>query len=64
MNESSELFGDDRLEACLRQAGPEEPRKLLTAVLAAVRTFVDGAPQSDDITALAFRYHSNTARET
>ena len=64
MNESSELFGDDRLEACLRQAGPEEPRKLLTAVLAAVRTFVDGAPQSDDITALAFRYHSDTARET
>lgn len=64
MNESSELFGDDRLEACLRQAGPEEPRKLLTAVLTAVRTFVDGAPQSDDITALAFRYHSNTARET
>lgn len=47
------FFGEARLEAILRTATATAPRAAMDAVLAAVSTFVHGAAQSDDITALA-----------
>ncbi len=49
------FFGRDRLEAALAQAGTD-PSGLVDTVLRAVTAFADGAPQADDITALALRY--------
>ena len=39
-----------------RQAGDAAPADLLQAIFAAVRAFTNGAPQSDDITAMVLRY--------
>lgn len=49
------FFGRERLEAALVEAGAE-PAGMVEAVLRAVTTFARGAPQADDITALALRY--------
>jgi sigma-B regulation protein RsbU (phosphoserine phosphatase) len=49
------FFGRDRLEAALADAGAE-PARIVDAVLRAVTDFARGAPQADDITALALRY--------
>ncbi|NKE47832.1 fused response regulator/phosphatase [Roseomonas frigidaquae] len=51
------FFGRQRLEDALAGAGTD-PRALVEAVLRAVTAFADGAPQADDITALALRYGS------
>lgn len=64
MNPAGDLFGDHRLDTCLRETSRHAPRPLLESVLEAVRTFADGAPQSDDITALAFHYRSAADQET
>jgi sigma-B regulation protein RsbU (phosphoserine phosphatase) len=56
-NRKSELFAEQRLEAVLR-AGAGAGHKtnvIVDAVGDAIRSFVDGAPQADDITALALR---------
>jgi sigma-B regulation protein RsbU (phosphoserine phosphatase) len=49
------FFGRDRLEAALAEAGAE-PAAMVDAVLRAVTAFARGAPQADDITALALRF--------
>jgi len=49
------FFGRDRLVAALAEAGTD-PRQVVDTVLRAVTAFADGAPQADDITALALRY--------
>ncbi len=46
-------FGEDRLLECLRGARADGPQTLIKQVRRAVSQFVDGAPQSDDITILA-----------
>ncbi|MGG5808300.1 PP2C family protein-serine/threonine phosphatase [Falsiroseomonas sp. CW058] len=51
------FFGRDRLLAVLGAAGTD-PRAVVEEVLRAVTRFADGAPQADDITALALRYGS------
>jgi sigma-B regulation protein RsbU (phosphoserine phosphatase) len=48
------LFGPARLEAVLRHGAPTA-EGLVRAVVDAVREFAAGAPQSDDVTALAVR---------
>ena len=54
-NNSGGFFGQPRLMAALAGAGLD-PRPVVDAVLRAVAEFADGAPQADDITALALRY--------
>ncbi len=53
-NNKDDLFTEERLEAILRETAGH-PNDMIRAVAAAVRAFVEGAPQSDDITALALR---------
>lgn len=50
-----QCFGEERLLAALREVAPSS-RELVERVLAAVRTFARGAPQSDDIALLAIRW--------
>lgn len=50
------LFGEERLEAVLRDVATENPAQVIAAVMRKVRTFTAGAPQSDDIAALAIRF--------
>ncbi|WP_439594662.1 PP2C family protein-serine/threonine phosphatase [Falsiroseomonas sp.] len=49
------FFGRERLEQALAGAGTD-PRQVVDTVLRAVTAFANGAPQADDITALALRY--------
>src|SRR5262245_51588993 len=59
-NRRGELFTEQRLEAVLRETAGEGPHDTISAVARAVRAFTDGAPQSDDITALVLRrLHAN-----
>jgi sigma-B regulation protein RsbU (phosphoserine phosphatase) len=50
-----QFFGAPRLMACLAEAG-DEPAPVISAILRAVDAFAAGAPQADDITALALRF--------
>jgi sigma-B regulation protein RsbU (phosphoserine phosphatase) len=54
-NKKDDLFTEERLQAVLRETAGYRPEDLIKAVANAVRGFADGAPQSDDITALALR---------
>ena len=55
MDANYELFGQERLVGNLRNT--ESCRKLIDEMTQAVHQFVDGAPQSDDLTMLAIRYN-------
>ncbi len=52
---SGGFFGRERLMDVLARAG-RDPRGVVEEVLRAVTRFADGAPQADDITALALRF--------
>jgi phosphoserine phosphatase RsbU/P len=52
-NRNDEFFAEERLEAVLRDVTGRPANVIIKAVADAVRNFADGAPQSDDITALA-----------
>ena len=54
-NRKDELFTEERLAAVLRVVAAHPTSAIVKAVAEAVRSFADGAPQSDDITALAIR---------
>jgi len=54
-NRKDKLFTEERLEAVLRVDAGHPTKAIIEAVAAAVRSFADGAPQADDITALAIR---------
>jgi len=54
-NRNDEFFTEERLEAVLRDVAGQPANAIIKAVADAVQTFADGAPQSDDITALAIR---------
>lgn len=56
MNKDKELYGMKRLEEVLAKNTAMSPDKLLAAVKADIDTFVDGAPQFDDITMLCVEY--------
>ena len=50
-------FGDERILECLHTSPRDiEPNELVQEVLAGVREFTAGEPQSDDITVLVVRY--------
>ena len=55
-NPVREEYSDERLARVVASAPDRSPQGLLRHVLADVRDFADGAPQSDDITMLALRY--------
>ena len=52
-NAASDEFGDERLHACFADGAGHSAAETVDRLLQAVRTFVAGAPQSDDITILA-----------
>jgi sigma-B regulation protein RsbU (phosphoserine phosphatase) len=54
-NRQDEFFAEERLEAVLRDVAGHPANVIIRAVADAVRSFAGGAPQSDDITALAIR---------
>ena len=51
------LFDNDRMLAALNQDPDADPETLLQTVRKEVDAFVGDAPQFDDLTMLAFRYH-------
>lgn len=55
---AEQLFGEDRLQACLNESGDTDPAEICKRVKRAVDAFADSAPQFDDITMLAFRLNS------
>jgi len=55
VNNSFEEFGDPRLEEALNQLSGKTCSETVECLLSSVKTFVDGAPQSDDITILSFK---------
>ena len=50
------LFSEDRLEAYLRTTAGRDAAGIVRGAIRAVDEFAGGAPQFDDITALAIRY--------
>jgi sigma-B regulation protein RsbU (phosphoserine phosphatase) len=57
MDADGALFSDPRLEAVLAAHGEATPEGITRAVIDEVRRYSASVPQSDDITALALRYH-------
>jgi sigma-B regulation protein RsbU (phosphoserine phosphatase) len=53
-------FGRDRLGDVLRACHGLQPEAVMDVMMAAVRSFVGGAAQADDITALVVRYVGRT----
>lgn len=56
-NDNGDLFSTERLARQLQAAHDAEPLELVTAVKDAVDRFAGNAPQADDFTALALRWH-------
>ncbi len=56
MDGEGRLFGEERLGEVLRAVAKENPANVVAAVISKVRAFTAGAPQSDDIAALTFRF--------
>ena len=55
-NVEGEEYGDERIVQALANTDAETPQAVLTRLIASVRNFANGAPQSDDITAMVLRY--------
>jgi serine phosphatase RsbU (regulator of sigma subunit)/pSer/pThr/pTyr-binding forkhead associated (FHA) protein len=55
-NIEGEEYGDERIVQALANTDAETPQAVLTRLIASVRNFANGAPQSDDITAMVLRY--------
>ena len=56
MNAGERLYSDQRLERFLATRRGSSPRQMIGDLVNDVRQFASGAPQSDDITALALLY--------
>jgi sigma-B regulation protein RsbU (phosphoserine phosphatase) len=62
MNAERELFGEERLEAVLREHAQQTCSEIIAAIRTAVAEFVGEASQSDDMTVVAIkREPTNTA---
>ena len=55
-NAGQQLYGDDRLRACLDQHAGESAKELCESVRKDVDLFYDGAPLFDDITELSMKF--------
>jgi sigma-B regulation protein RsbU (phosphoserine phosphatase) len=60
MDSDDKLFSDERLRAVLRRVNGAPPMEIIRDVVGEVARFAAGAPQSDDITALALTYRNGT----
>ena len=56
MGPGDEFFGEERLEAVLREFAAQGPEALVRAVKETVDRFAEGRPPSDDITLVALRW--------
>ncbi len=56
MNDSDELFGDNKLLTETGIVGKEPIESIIGEIAYKVKTFADGCPQSDDITMLIIKY--------
>lgn len=56
MDASETLYSDQRLESFLAKNPGSSPEQMIGDLVNDVKRFTSGAPQSDDITALALRY--------
>jgi sigma-B regulation protein RsbU (phosphoserine phosphatase) len=56
MDRGQHFFTDRRLKQVLAECGGLSPRETVRRVLGALADFTAGAPQSDDITAMAVRW--------
>ncbi|HEX5069548.1 MAG TPA: SpoIIE family protein phosphatase [Vicinamibacterales bacterium] len=56
LNAAGEEFGDARLEEVASAMKDSSSADIVERIVAAVKLFTKGAPQSDDITAMAIRY--------
>jgi sigma-B regulation protein RsbU (phosphoserine phosphatase) len=56
MDNADNLFSEARLKECLQRVNGAAPTEVIRNALAAVKRFVAGAEQNDDITTLAIRY--------
>ncbi len=56
MNRKGQFFAEERLTHSVYGAGAETAEEILKRVLAGVKGFAAGAPQSDDITLLALKF--------
>ena len=55
-NTAGDEFGRDRFVEAVRGCHGARPDAVLEQLMAAVKTFAEGAPQADDITAMVLRY--------
>jgi sigma-B regulation protein RsbU (phosphoserine phosphatase) len=62
MDPSETLYSDQRLEQFLARNRGSSPRQIVGDLVSDVRHFAGGAPQSDDITALALLYFGTTKK--
>lgn len=56
LSTGGEEFGDDRLQAVVESVGAAPAAEVVDRIVAEVRQFTKGAPQSDDITVMVIRY--------
>jgi sigma-B regulation protein RsbU (phosphoserine phosphatase) len=56
LDSAGEEFGDARLQEVAEAAMGRSAQTLVDGIIAAVRDFTKGAPQSDDITVMVIRY--------
>jgi serine phosphatase RsbU (regulator of sigma subunit) len=56
MDRDERFFGEDRIASCLSQHWNATESEIVDRLLERLEAFTAGAPQSDDITVLAFRY--------
>ena len=58
LNESEELYGEERLEECLNRSGAKNisVEKILEAVRLSLEEYAGDAEQSDDITMIGLKY--------
>ena len=56
-------FGEDRLASVVRAGRDLAPAALVQLILDAVKTFADGASQSDDVTVLVLKYAGSPDRD-
>jgi serine phosphatase RsbU (regulator of sigma subunit) len=61
LSADGEEFGDDRLLNVIESNRSRSPQEALDSVFRAVREFSEGAPQSDDSTAVVLRYLGSNA---
>lgn len=61
-NDAGELFSTGRLRTVLEENATHTMSDIVASVVSSVEVFVDGAPQSDDLTLMSVRYLKRSAR--